>query len=527
MILRRPFAFLIKHFKMFHFVMLLFMMYIMYSSSAILSFLNEYLNSTLVLINHDVITTLYGGFLYASIIFVFIITIIVLVLLLFKRKPVKFYFFNILAYIFTFVIIIISKNILSGLEIALVEVRTLKLIQDLVLMTIIVQGVACIMTAIRATGFNIKKFDFAKDLEELDVEEKDSEEFEVNFEFETDKYLRKFKKIFRYIKYIYVENKYLFSIAFALFIGIVCIIIYINQTIYNKVYKENTTLNTRDFYFNVVETYVTNKDYKGNVIDNNYSFLISKIKVKALGSKSKVLSTARVALNVNDHNLYPTTDYRTEFSDLGNFYNNDEISNSFSEYLLVYKIPNSYINSKMQIHYYDTNLKTIKIKISPIKIDDDIKENYFNIGDSVSLENSVFKNSSISILSYEINNAFDNTYNYCISSNECILSHEIVKPKLNTNYDKVLLKLNGDYSIDEDLSINKPQKFYNLLEKYGSIIYNLNSREYILTSLSEVLPNKVVNKNITYLEVPSSLMSASEIKLRIKIRNMSYVYTLK
>ena len=98
---------------------------------------------------------------------------------------------------------------------------------------------------------------------------------------------------------------------------------------------------------------------------------------------------------------------------------------------------------------------------------------------------------------------------------------------MNTNYDKVLLKLNGDYSIDEDLSINKPQKFYNLLEKYGSIIYNLNSREYILTSLSEVLPNKVVNKNITYLEVPSSLMSASEIKLRIKIRNMSYVYTLK
>ena len=267
MILRRPFAFFIKHFKLFHFIMLLFMIYVMYSSSAILSYLNEYLNSTMVLINHEVITTLYSNLLFVSIFFIFLFTIVILFVMLFKKKPVKYYFFNILAYIFVVTIIIISRNTLSTLEISLVEVRTLKLIQDLVLMTILIQSITCIMTAIRATGFNIKKFDFAKDLEELDIDEKDSEEFEVSFELDNDKFLRKLNKVFRYIKYIYVENKYLFSIISALLIGIICIIIYLNQTIYNKVYKENENLTTKDFYFNIVESYVTNKDYRGNVID--------------------------------------------------------------------------------------------------------------------------------------------------------------------------------------------------------------------------------------------------------------------
>lgn len=526
MILRKPFAFFIKHFKMFHFVMLLFMIYVMYSSSSILSFLNEYLNSTLSLINHDVITTLYGNLLYISIIFIFIITIVILVLLLFKGKPVKFYIFNIITYIFTLTIIIISKNILSTLEITLVEVRTIKLIQDLILMTIIVQAIASIMMAVRATGFNIKKFDFAKDLEELDIRDEDSEEFEVNLEFESDKYLRKVKKIFRYIKYIYVENKYLFSILASLLIGIICIIIYLNQTIYNKVYKENETLTTKDFYFSVVDTFVTNKDFKGNIIDNDYSFVISRIKLRSL-NKDKILKTAQIALHVNDHNLYPTTDYKNEFSDLGVYYNGEEISKDFKDYLLIYKIPNSYVDSKMQINYFDTNLKTIKIKISPNKIDDNIKEFNYNIGDNIILENSILKNSSITITSFEFGSLFDNTYNYCISNNECILSHEIIKPKLDTNYDKALLKVSGNYELDENLSIVKPQKLYYLLEKFGSIIYNLDGKEYRIDNLTQVLPNKKVNNNIIYFEVPSSLMTASEIKFKIKVRNMSYVYTLK
>ena len=137
-----------------------------------------------------------------------------------------------------------------------------------------------------------------------------------------------------------------------------------------------------------------------------------------------------------------------------------------------------------------------------------------------------FKNSSINIYSYELSNSFDVSYNFCIS-NECRLSHEIISPKLNTNYDKALLKITGSYNIDQNLSILKPQKLYYLLEKFGSIIYNINGKEYTVNQLYEILPTKTVDKNVVYLEVPRSIITASEIKFKIKIRNMSYVYILK
>ena len=90
-----------------------------------------------------------------------------------------------------------------------------------------------------------------------------------------------------------------------------------------------------------------------------------------------------------------------------------------------------------------------------------------------------------------------------------------------------MLKITGSYNIDQNLSILKPQKLYYLLEKFGSIIYNLNDKEYTVNQLYEILPTKTVDKNVVYLEVPRSIITASEIKFKIKIRNMSYVYILK
>lgn len=527
MILKKPFAFLIKHFRLFHFVMLIFMAYVIYSSNAILSFFNEYLNSTMALIDHEVVLTLYPAFLFVSFVFIFLINIVILTLMLFKKKPIKFYIFNLMTTIFTLVVLIISKNTLGNLELSLVEVRSLKLIQDIVLISIIVQSIPCIVVAIRATGFNIKKFDFKKDLEELDIEKNDNEEFEVNLEVETDEYLRKFKKFFRYIKYIYVENKYLFSILGAILFGIICFIIYLNQTIYNKTYKENDTLNTNDFYFNVVDTYITKTDYKGNIIDSSYSFVIARVNVRTFSKLEKLLPVGRIALHVNDHNIYHTTNYKTEFSDLGIYYNDQKINNNFSTYLLVFKIPNSYVDDKMVIHYYDTNHKTIRIDITSKHLDENIMESQYHLEEKAFFKDSILKNSNMIVQNSELNNYFILNYNYCLNNNECINSNEIIKPILNTNYDKVLLKITGSFEIDNTLAIIKPTNLFEFIEKYGSVEYMIGEEEYSITNLTQVVPNKLNNANVIYLEVPISIMEASRINLKIKLRNNVYIYSLK
>ena len=527
MILRKPFAFLIKHFRMFHFIMLIFMAYVIYSSNAILSFFSEYLNSTMVLIDHDVVLTLYPVFLYISIIFILIINTIILILMLFKKKPSKFYIFNFLITIFNLVVIIISRNILNSLELSLIEVRTLKLIQDIVMISIIVQAIPCIITSIRATGFNIKKFDFAKDLQELDIESDDNEEFEVSLDVETDKYKRKYRKFIRYFKYIYIENKYLFTILGSILFAIICFVTYLNQTIYNKTYGEGEVLNTTNYYFSVEDSYITKTDYKGNIIDEDYSFLIAKISVRTVSKVEQLLSIGRIALHINDNNIYHTINYKTEFSDLGIYYNDDKIGNVFSNHILVYKIPDSYVDDKMMIYYYDNNFKTIRIKLTPEKLDEHVVEKNISLQEPGMFMDSILKKSYLTIQSSELSNFFNLSYNYCLNNNECILSNEIVRPNLNTNYDKVLLKIKGSFEIDSDLSISKPNKLFNFIEKYGSIIYKIDDKEYEISNLTQVISNKINDSNTIFIEVPSTLWDASEYKLKIKLRNNVYIYNLK
>lgn len=526
MILRRPFAFLIKHFRLFHFIMLVFMGYILYSSNSILSYFREYLNSTMTLINHDVVLTLYPTFLFFSIMVVIIISIVILVLMAFKHKPFKFYIVNILIMVVTLVILLISRNTISNLELSLIEVRILKLVQDFVLISILLQIIPCIMTCIQATGFNIKQFDFEKDLKELDIDVKDNEEFEVNFDLETDRYYRRFRKIMRYIKYIYIENKYLFTIIGSVLFAVICLIVYLNQSIYNKVYKENETLKTQEFYFNVEDSYITSKDYHDNIIDKDYSFLIVKVKVKSF-FKSKILPVGRIALHVNDHNIYHTTQYKTEFSDLGFYYDSKEITNEFSTYLLVYKIPNSYINDDMFIYYHDNNFKTIKIRLSPENLDKNDNEMNLLLNEPISFTNSIFLNSSLTIHSVSIDSKFKLQYNYCISSNECILSNEIIKPNLNTNQDKALIKIDGSFTLDDSLINQKPIKLFDWIEKYGSIVYTVGDNEYKVSNLTQVTPSRVSSDSTIYVEVPKNVLDASSIHLKIKVRNYVYVYTLK
>ena len=85
---------------------------------------------------------------------------------------------------------------------------------------IFLQFVTLCLTFARATGFDVKKFDFAHDLQQLNVDEKDNEEFEVDVELDTDKLFRKIRKKIRYAKYVYFENKFLIFLTLAIVLGL-------------------------------------------------------------------------------------------------------------------------------------------------------------------------------------------------------------------------------------------------------------------------------------------------------------------
>ena len=248
MILRKPYALLIKNFRLIHIILSLMMIYLFYKTNAILSFLGEYIGSSQIKISSDVLNSLFDPIFIVLVAFIILFTLIIMSLMAFKKKPVKLYIYNIIVYIFSTIVYIAAFKTMEKLQFGLLDVKTLKLIQDFILTTLIFQMTTILITIVRATGFNIKSFNFEEDLEKLEIDEADNEEFEVNIDVDTDKLLRKIKKKIRYMRYIYIENMLFINILAIIFVSCFLLFIYFNTDVYSKTYSKNESFKTVDSY---------------------------------------------------------------------------------------------------------------------------------------------------------------------------------------------------------------------------------------------------------------------------------------
>ena len=98
-------------------------------------------------------------------------------------------------------------SIFKGLETESLDQQTVMLIRDIALMILVPQAIFLFVILGRTLGFNLKQFDFKKDLEELDIDSTDNEEVEVILGNNNYKYARFFRKSLRLTKYFFLENK--------------------------------------------------------------------------------------------------------------------------------------------------------------------------------------------------------------------------------------------------------------------------------------------------------------------------------
>ena len=169
MLFKKPFAFLIKYFKVIHFALTIMTAYLLFRTNHIFRFIGEYMNSSISTIGTRITSSLFTPAMIVVMIGILILTFIILGLMSFKKKPTRFYVFNIIVYCFVTFVLVYSYTNIKTLEIGLLDVRTLKLIRDFCLLALILQSLSLITVGMRATGFNIKKFDFEQDLEDLKI----------------------------------------------------------------------------------------------------------------------------------------------------------------------------------------------------------------------------------------------------------------------------------------------------------------------------------------------------------------------
>lgn len=539
MILRKPYAFLIKNFRKIHAVMALCLLYLLYKSSILMNFLNDYVSHQPSYVGTEITDNLFNIWMFFIPIIIIIACITVIVLMVNKKKPYKFYFVNIISSILVIIYYAYALNVIGELEIRVMDIRVMRAVRDLIVAVYAFQLISTIITFARATGFNIKQFDFGKDLKELEINEGDREEVEINININTDKAKRDVRRNFRFSKYFYLENKLVINASVAIFLVLLSFSIFMNNHVYNKTYTTTEYFNTKEFTMRIEDAYVTTRDMKGNVItEDDYSLVVLRIKIKKrFNNDDKLkLDPAKTALKLDGTRYYPIETYRDKLTDIGTTYEGQQIDSEYDYYLLTYHVPKNKVNSDVkEFNYVESvsftssglNPNVIHIGLNFNNLDKEQEPKTYALGEEINFDNSILKESTLKITNAEINNTFKNEYEYC-KNKKCYNMVEYLKPNINSNYDKTLIKFEFEVSKDEILTTDALNNMNKLINTFGIIEYKIgNVTKRQTTGFSQIIPSKTKKNNINYIEVVKEIENASEVNLILKVRNSEYIIKLK
>ena len=520
MILRKPYAFFIKMFKPIHLAIAALIGFLMYKESGIFSFLNDNIYTSVNYTGQNLKAQYVTSSLYYIPIILIVVFIGILTIMFTRKKPITFYIVSISCMIAILVINAYTVNFFDLLDTSIVSVKSIKLIHDLVFISMFIEGVLIVFTIIRGAGVDIRKFNFDSDISKIDIKETDNEEFEVNLRLNIDKTRREKNKRIRYLKYAYAENKLKINIAIVVIILVVGITTVFLISKRDKIYSENEDVYTATSGINVENSYIVNESFEGNKITDNYLVVVNA-KVK-LNYEDSTVFFRDFNLSIKNAVYTPTTIYNKYLIDLGTGFNEKNVSLEYANYLFVYEIPQKSINSKMIFTYNDGD-KITQIKLNPIGADSSENVILKQIGDELAFDDKL-KGISFKINEIDIQDRFTLKYDYCINANDCINSKEYVKPSIDEDYDKTLIKLNLEYKNDSELKLSK---FYNLLTNFGYIEYKLNDKTKTQSKVELVISTKTSEKNIVYLGVIKEIKNAQEINFVFNIRGKKYIYKIK
>ena len=180
MIIKKPYAFLIKNFRIIHGLLFIFVLFLAKKTLDIYDFYNSYVTLHAYNTSIDLVKTYVTfGMFFATLIALGGSFTIYYILSL-KNKHRKIYMFSMITYVVYIGFLIFMILGFSKLQNNTFDVETQRMYRDIAFMMLIPQGVVLAIIFLRTIGFNLRQFNFKKDLEEMNIEISDSEEVEVN-----------------------------------------------------------------------------------------------------------------------------------------------------------------------------------------------------------------------------------------------------------------------------------------------------------------------------------------------------------
>lgn len=519
---------MIKYFRAIHFVLLFLLVLFSYKGRSILQFFNGYVKNNY---NTSVVTNLHN--MYAPMSLVLIVLLIVItsgafmVLMIRKKKPYKLYFFATLYYVIVFLSLFYIRGVLASFSENLLEATSARSLRDLIFLASIPQFAIIFSVFIRAVGFDLKKFNFASDLREMNYSSQDAEEFEVNVNLDVYKAEQKLRRLFRELIYYAKENKYV-----VIFVGIVFLVIafnFVRNNIhgnYDVSYGMNKTFKYEKLDITFLEAYISNIDYHGETVDDKY-FLTIKMNVRNESGLSVKIDYNNFKLDLGGRSVLPTPKESLHFIDIAS----GTVPMNFSHrsnmtFMLTYELSARDVGkiNKIVIHngvVYDKGKaidKHIYVRLKTKKIKNVEKVDDYSLNETVKFDQTFLNNTTLKLTTQELYKRYIYKYSDCISADNCSLFDDMLTVQFGGS-NNIILVFESEYN--QDLNTGYSQNYTTLssfVDNFCTIQYRISNEIY--TEAKNITPINV--NNFIAFEVPQNIEYADLIQLIVTIRNKQY-----
>lgn len=513
MIIRKPYAFLIKNFKKIHILLLILSFYIAYKLWDINSYVNEFMRLGTYDLFGDPITKHINIWLTLSLLVLIIGSGALLILLYYKKKPWKVYLIPIIEYVALMLVLSMIKGFFNIYSTD-IEMTDLRLTKDLLLIFMIGQVGSIGIFIMRVFGLDMRKFQFNMDQEFLELSENDREEIEIGLEIDKYSIIRTFKKFYRNLKYFYLEHKKI-CITILVVLGVtICYRFVTLIFVTNKSYSEGDFYHVNGYTFQINNSYYSDKDFKGDIISEKSSFVIIDITITNNSEPRKIyLENFHIKNSTEDYVTTKKT-FAKEFQDLGNPYESTKSLKRGESFncIIIYKVDKNLKKNRFVLYYQEAHGTLRKIKLNVKDLSTIETPTTLDLGDPVPL---VLQKQEENITFEYVDFKDSVTYQYkdCQSS-KCGIRDKDFAP----NGSKIL-------EIEFSSDVFEAKKMIDFLKNYGKLNYRDDEdEEYVLdieNALSETNYGKVV-----FLKIPPNAMNAKNVWLDLIVRNKHYIYNL-
>lgn len=525
MIIKNPYGFISKHYRVILLILLVPLLYLVLKYSDIAKFFREYISSNYKTVETDIADSYVSGLCIFTLVIMTIIHLVIGIIIKSKKKNALIHFINAGYYVILFALSMLFHASMSTIETGSISSTFIRFVRDMANLSFIPGIILLLYQSAKGIGFNLKSFRFERETGlELGEDDEDDDAIEIKIDNNKPSTTSGIVHLLRELKYYVLENKLIFRIVGIIAVIAIVITIYINFQVYNKNVSVNQAFVLDNFTMSLKESYLTDIDYRGNVIEEGKYFLAVKI---GIYNKSKIDSTidnTNFRIFIGDEVIYPSYDRSSRFLDIGSSYQGQTIyAGQSDDYVLVYELTADQLQTQYQLKILsgiedgETSIKTKYkiINIRPTNLLDQESLGIASIGSELDLSKTTLGETKYTLESVTIDTNYPYSYEQCNINKVCSTISDTVVPSNG----KLLLIIKDNLIWDETTSYykNGSTDFYVdfVTIEYD---YKISSGErHTSTTLTNVSSSSI--EGVKLYEVPSNIRNGYNKKMVIRIRN--------